>query len=133
MSGKRWNIPSRIFSDSTIIYPGQSLKDLGFFERLARLNYHRIEPGHVNTRGEYSYDTQSGKLEIFLHSFLYPYHEFGGELVEASLSRNDLIQSMRDPGTGKPVYSMDLEPKLIISLFLRNYNHPQLCLLMHIT
>jgi len=45
MSGKRWDIPSRIYSDSTIIYPGQSLKDVGFLERLARLNYHRIEPG----------------------------------------------------------------------------------------
>src|SRR5215467_3973933 len=86
MSGKRWNIPSRIYSDSTIIYPGQSLKDLGFFERLARLNYHRTQPGKVATRGEYSYDSGSGKLEVFLHSFSYPYRQFGGELVETTLS-----------------------------------------------
>src|ERR1019366_9166484 len=55
-SGKRWNIPSRIFSDSVLIYPGQNLRELGFFERLARLNYHRAEPGKVSTRGEYSFD-----------------------------------------------------------------------------
>src|SRR6516225_2331725 len=132
MSGKRWNIPSRIYSDSTIIYPGQSLKDLGFFERLARLNYHRTEPGQVNTRGEYSYDARSGKLVIFLHSFLYPYHEFGGELVEVSLSTNDLIQSMRDPGTGKPIYSMELEPELISGIFEGNWEQRRLVRLSQI-
>src|SRR5215472_12033670 len=77
MSGKRWDIPSRIFSDSTIIYPGQSMRDLGFFERLARLNYHRVEPGKVGTRGEYSYDPKRNQLVIFLHSFAYPYRQFG--------------------------------------------------------
>ncbi len=46
-SGKRWNIPSRIYSDSVLIYPGQDLTDLGFFERLARLNYHPVDPGNV--------------------------------------------------------------------------------------
>src|SRR5260370_32050164 len=53
-SGKRWNIPSRIYSDSLLIYPGQDLKDLGFFERLARLNYHPLEPAKGNNPGEYS-------------------------------------------------------------------------------
>src|SRR5271157_3115690 len=61
-SGKRWNIPSRIFSDSILVYPGQ-----------------------VNTRGEYSFDRKSGRLDIFLHSFAYPYGNFGGELVELTL------------------------------------------------
>ncbi|MFZ0245980.1 MAG: hypothetical protein WAL68_09915, partial [Candidatus Binatus sp.] len=59
-SGKRWNIPSRIYSDSVLIYPGQDLKDLGFFERLARLNYHPVDPGHVASRGEYSFDRKRG-------------------------------------------------------------------------
>ena len=58
-SGKRWNIPSRIYSDSILIYPGQNLKDLGFFERLARLNYHPVDAGKVDQRGEYSYRPQA--------------------------------------------------------------------------
>ena len=58
-SQKHWNIPSRIYSDSTVIYPGLTLKDLGFFERLARLNYHHVEAGKVTERGEYSYDFKS--------------------------------------------------------------------------
>jgi len=50
-SGVRWTIPSRIYSDSVTIYPGQRLADLGFFERIARLNYHRVAtPAEVNAR-----------------------------------------------------------------------------------
>src|SRR5271168_1173607 len=85
-SGKRWNIPSRIYSDSTVIYPGQTLKDLGFFERLARLNYHHVDPGKVVERGEYSYDFKTGKLVIFLHNFAYPYRNFPGEIVQIGIS-----------------------------------------------
>jgi len=97
-SQKRWNIPSRIYSDSAVLYPGQSLKDTGFFERLARLNYHRIESGRVSERGEYSYDPKHGRLTIFLRNFAYPYRNFGGEIVQMDLmGRNQTIESMSDP------------------------------------
>jgi penicillin-binding protein 1B len=116
-SQQHWNIPSRIYSDSTVLYPGQALKDLGFFERLARLNYHRVEDGEVNQRGEYSYDQKKGKLVIFLHNFAYPYREFPGEIVQIDVSRNDVIQAMSDPDTHKPVYSMEIEPELLSGIF----------------
>src|SRR5260370_18692420 len=115
-SGKRWNIPSRIFSDSILIYPGQNLQDLGFFERLARLNYHPVDPGKVSTRGEYSFDRKSSKLAIFLHSFAYPYGNFGGEFVEITL-KGEAIDSMADPVTHKPIFSIELEPELISAIF----------------
>jgi len=115
-SGKRWNIPSRIYSDSILIYPGQDLQDLGFFERLARLNYHPVDPGKVSTRGEYSFDKKRGKLDIFLHSFGYPYGNFGGEFVELNL-KGDTIDSMSDPVTRKPIFSIELEPELISGIF----------------
>jgi len=116
-SQKRWNIPSRIYSDSTVIYPGQALKDLGFFERLARLNYHRVENGKVTERGEYSYDSKQGKLVIFLHTFAYPYRNFPGQIVQIGFSRNEVIQEMSDPYSHKPVYSMELEPELLTGIF----------------
>ncbi len=116
-SQKHWNIPSRIYSDSTVIYPGQALQDLGFFERLARLNYHPVEAGRVTERGEYSYDPKKGKLVIFLHNFAYPYRNFAGEIVEIDISRNEVIQAMSDPDTRKPVYSIELEPELLSGIF----------------
>ncbi len=116
-SGKRWNIPSRIYSDSCFVYPGQSLDDLGFFQRLARLNYHRVAPGQVNARGEYSLDEKRHRMTIFLHSFAYPYANFAGEAVELVLGPRNTVLAMRDPLGGKQLYSMELEPELISGIF----------------
>ncbi|HEY2664543.1 MAG TPA: PBP1A family penicillin-binding protein [Candidatus Binataceae bacterium] len=119
-SGKRWNLPSRVYSDTVTIYPGQSLKDLGFFDRLARLNYHRVDK--VTTRGEYSYDEDHGRLAIFLHSFAYPYNHFGGELVEVRFdSADQKIVLMGDGVTQKPLYSIELEPELISGIYEGNW------------
>src|ERR1700721_1616827 len=86
-SGKRWTIPSRIYSDSVTIYPGQRMDDIGFFERIARLNYHRADsPDQVNSRGLYFYDQKHGRLLIFLHSFPYPFKDFTGEVVQLKLA-----------------------------------------------
>src|SRR3984893_8962829 len=115
-SGKRWNIPSRIYSDSLLISPGQDLKDLGFFERLARLNYHPVDPGEVTTRGEYSYDKKRGKLDVFLHSFAYPYRNFGGQVVDIAL-KDDTIVSLQDKGSRESLDSLELEPELISGIF----------------
>ncbi len=109
-SGKRWNIPSRIYSDSCFVYPGQSLDDLGFFQRLARLNYHRVAPGSLASRGEYSLDEKKHRLTVFLHSFAYPYTQFAGEAVEMTLGPRNAVLAMRDPLDGKALFSAELEP-----------------------
>src|ERR1700675_2255595 len=94
-AGKRWTIPSRIYSDSVTIYPGQRLDDIGFFERVARLNYHRVgTAADVNARGVYYYDQKHGRLLIFLHSFQYPYKDFDGELVAFKLARDGTVTSI---------------------------------------
>jgi len=41
-AGRRWDIPSRIYSDATLLYPGQNIADIGLPQRLARLNYHKV-------------------------------------------------------------------------------------------
>ncbi|HVB79336.1 MAG TPA: PBP1A family penicillin-binding protein [Candidatus Binataceae bacterium] len=116
-SGKRWNIPSRIYSDSCFVYPGQSLDDLGFFQRLARLNYHRVAPGQVTSRGEYSLDEKRHRLTVFLHNFAYPYTQFAGAAVEMTLGSRNTVLAMRDPLDGKALYSAELEPELISGIF----------------
>jgi len=133
-SGKRWDLPSRIYSDSLTVYAGQNLNDLGFFERLARLNYHPVAPGgKVGARGEYSYDAKRGKLELFLHSFAYPDHNFPGELVEITLApANQTITAMRDPFSRQPLYSMELEPELISGIFQGSWEQRRLVRLAQI-
>jgi penicillin-binding protein 1B len=131
-SGKRWDIPSRIYSDSLTIYPGQNLSDLGFFERLARLNYHPVPDGKVASRGEYSYDKAKGRLVIFLHSFSYPDRNFPGEMVAMSLSPDTTIRSMEDPMTHRQRYSIELEPELISGIFQGSWEQRRLVRLSQI-
>ena len=38
-NGRRWNFPSRIYSDAFLIYPGLDVRAAGLVERLQRLNY----------------------------------------------------------------------------------------------
>src|SRR6202795_2022964 len=125
-AGKRWNIPSRIYSDSCFVYPGQSLDDLGFFQRLARLNYHRVAPGQVPSRGEYSLDEKKHRLTVFLHGFAYPYNDFAGEAVEMTLGPHDSVLAMRDPLGGKALYSVELEPELISGIFQGSWQQRRL-------
>ena len=41
-NGRRWEFPSRVYSDSFLIYPGIDLNAAGFFDRLRRLNYRQV-------------------------------------------------------------------------------------------
>jgi penicillin-binding protein 1B len=125
-SGKRWDIPSRIYSDSCFVYPGQSLDDLGFFQRLARLNYHRVGPAQVASRGEYALEEKKHRLTIFLHSFSYPYSQFAGELVEMNLGPHNTVLAIRDPLSVKALFSVELEPELISGIFQGSWQQRRL-------
>ncbi len=126
-SGKRWTIPSRIYSDSVTIYPGQHLDDIGFFQRLARLNYHPVATAaQVNARGFYNYDKKSGRLLLFLHSFRYPYKNFDGELVALKVASDGTIKSIDDGVTHRPVYSIELEPEMLGAIFQGDWEQRRL-------
>jgi penicillin-binding protein 1B len=132
-SGKRWDIPSQIYSDSLIVYPGANLRDLGFFQRLARLNYHLVPHGEpVTGRGEYSNDPKKGKLLIFLHAFAYPYHEFDGQLIEVHLNKDQEITALEDAATRKPVDTFELEPEAISGIYEGNWEQRRLVRLSQI-
>jgi penicillin-binding protein 1B len=126
LSGKRWTIPSVVYSDAATMYPGQRLDDLGFFQRLARLNYHQVSPGQVNYRGEYSYDRKRGRLVVFLHAFNYPYRDFPGEMVDIDVAPDTTIKSISDAVTHHPIYSMELEPEMLGAIFQGDWEQRRL-------
>jgi penicillin-binding protein 1B len=132
-SGKRWDIPSQIYSDSLVVYPGANLRDDGFFQRLARLNYRQLPSAeHVNGRGEYNYDPRKGKLVIFLHAFAYPFHEFDGQLIEIRLNANDEITELSDRLTHKPIDTFELEPEPISGIYVGTWEQRRLVRLAQI-
>ena len=116
-SGQHWTLPSLLYSDSTMLYPGERLDEIGFFQRLARLNYHRVAPGRVRIRGEYSFDEGHGTLVLFLHDFRYPYNDFAGGLVAFKVSPLQTIESIEDVATHRPEYLIELEPELLGAIF----------------
>jgi penicillin-binding protein 1B len=127
LSTVRWTIPSRIYSDSEIIYPGLRISDLGLMQRLARLNYHQVPPNsEINTRGDYDYDQKEGRLEIFLRSFAYPYRSFPGELITMKLAPDGTIESIHDVATHEEIFSLELEPEMLGAIFQGDWEQRRL-------
>jgi penicillin-binding protein 1B len=125
-SGQHWTLPSLLYSDSTVLYPGERLDQIGFFQRLARLNYHRVDPGQVRIRGEYSFEQKHGRLVLFLHDFRYPYQDFAGALVMLNISPVQTIETIEDVATRKPEYSIELEPEFLGAIFHGNWEQRRL-------
>src|SRR5260370_42344299 len=72
-SSRRWDLPSRIYSDATPIVPGVSLPRALLEPKLNHVGYHEV-PGKVANPGDYRY--VNGNLEIYLQNFEYPDVEF---------------------------------------------------------
>jgi penicillin-binding protein 1B len=62
--GRRWDLPSRVYSAPFAVYPGMDLDGIGFVERLTRLGYVEV-PGQADRPGDYRW-LPSGGLEVVL-------------------------------------------------------------------
>ena len=65
-SNRRWDLPSRIYSNATPIVPGMSLPRALLEPKLNHVGYHEV-PGKVANPGDYRY--VNGNLEIYLQNF----------------------------------------------------------------
>ena len=110
--GRRWSLPSRIYSDILVIRSG----DGGTAERLAakleRLLYQRssdrpASAGHFRVSGEV--------VELHTRDFFYPGRLFRGSPARIEY-RNGSVRSVRDP-SGGAVPAVVVEPELLGSVF----------------
>jgi penicillin-binding protein 1B len=115
--GRKWTFPSKIYSDSYLLYVGMSLHLDDFWEKLRRLGYHDTKSA-VKGRGEYRYQKSQGLLDIYLHDFNYPTERFKGVPVQIRLS-GSVITKMENRATGKDMFSLELEPELVTGLYER--------------
>jgi len=68
-SARRWSIPSTVYSDTTLLYPGQRFDPSLFNEKLVNLGYHRVN--HLPSRkGEIQ--IRPDALDIFLNDLKTP-------------------------------------------------------------
>lgn len=108
----RWNLPSRIYSDSFPLFEGKAITPNEVNERLENLNYRKIEDT-PQSPGEYV--IKGNTYTVYLHSFDYPHEKFVGALVTFDITNNHIhnLNKMKSA-------SVALEPEMIASIFDEN-------------
>ena len=111
--GRRWRLPSKIYSDTFSLYTGGPFRGSHLQNRLRRLGY---QPSKQRPPRKGEYRVGRGFMEITLHDFLYPSGEFEGFPVRIETEKGAIkrLQDLREPA--KEIYAVDLEPELITGL-----------------
>ena len=129
--GRKWVFPSKIYSDSYLLYVGAPLRSENLIEKLRRLGYYATS-GELRAKGEYRI-LRSGTIEIFLHDFAFPTEQFKGVPVLVNLwaswcapcikelpTLDKLAASHREDGQlGVIAVSQDTGPQPSVEAFLK--------------
>ncbi len=115
--GQKWQFPSKIYSDSFLLYDGMSIRLEDLRQKLRRLGYreNRTSP---SAKGEYRILGKDGILEIYLHDFAYPTERFTGFPVRIALL-GTAVSKMENMANGEEIFSLELEPELVTGLYDR--------------
>jgi len=112
-SGRRWRIPSTVYSDSTLLYPGQRVNSSLFLQKLEHLGYQQVphrplQKGHMRVRG--------GSVELFLKDLRLPFLERDGFPLNIT-TQEGAITSISHLVTGEPISLLELEPEELMRFF----------------
>jgi penicillin-binding protein 1B len=106
-SGRRWSIPSQIFSDASLLYPGMRINRPLFLRKLHRLGYRSVK--HV-PRQKGDMRATGTVIELFLHDLHLPDDRREGFAVRMHFDRQTLSRLERIP-PGPPLARVTLEPE----------------------
>ena len=112
-SGRRWRIPSKVFSDTTLLYPGQQINRSLFNEKLRRLGYRQFSRDPQN-KGELY--TSASVVNLFLHDLTLPSRHREGVPVRIRFTGNR-IESITHLNTGEPMPILELESEEVMLFF----------------
>jgi len=112
-AGRRWSIPSTVFSDITTLYPGQRINRILFNKKLYSLGYREVSH---NPREKGEKKTVSSEVTIYLHDLKMPSVTREGFPVKIEFFLNK-IESINRADTGKLVPILELEPEEIMQFF----------------
>jgi penicillin-binding protein 1B len=112
-SSRRWDLPSRIYSDATPILPGLTYPRAILEPKLNHVGYHETARA-IENPGEYRY--VDGDLEIYLQNFSYPDMDFRAMPVRVEMDGNTVRKIVR-LSDGISLRGARLEPELITSIY----------------
>ncbi len=122
--GRKWQFPSKIYSDNFLMYIGMNLRIEDLQAKLHRLGY-RESRNLPKAKGEYRFLNNEGMLEIYLHDFVYPLEPLRGFPVRIAL-QGTTITKMENVDNGGELYSLELEPELVTGLYDRMWQERRL-------
>ena len=112
-SAMRWDLPSRIYSDSTALVPGLAYPRALLEPKLNHVGYREVRK-RVENPGEYRY--VGDDLELFLNNFEYPDMEFHAMPVMLDMD-GGTIRSVKRLTDGITLRGARIEPELITSIY----------------
>lgn len=112
-STRKWSIPSTIYSDSTILFPGQTINRETLRDKLGHLAYRTVATEPRRT-GEMRW--RDNPLEICLRDLDMPSKQRAGFPVRIDF-RENLIESIVRIDTGEHLPLLEIEPEQIMLLF----------------
>ncbi len=106
-AGRLWDFPSKVYSDTTLLYTGERINRSLLVEKLGRLGYR--EAGHIPGRqGEMQ--TSARVINIYLHDFQSPTFNQQSKRVRIDL-RDNQVEDITNLDTGKTISLLELEPE----------------------
>jgi penicillin-binding protein 1B len=112
-SSRRWDLPSRIYSDATPLVPGMTIPRALLEPKLNHVGYHEVA-ARVTNPGEYRY--AGSTLEIYLQNFEYPDIEFRALPVAIDMD-GGTVRGIKRLDDGVALRGIRIEPELITSIY----------------
>jgi penicillin-binding protein 1B len=112
-SSRRWDLPSRVYSDATPLVPGVNAPRSLLEPKLNHVGYHEVR-NRVANPSEYRY--VNGSLEIYLQRFDYPDMEFRALPVAVDFDQGEVTE-IRRLSDGVRLRGIRIEPELITSIY----------------
>ena len=112
-SSRRWDLPSRVYSDATPLVPGLAYPKSLLEPKLNYTGYREVDT-KVAQPGEYRYVGED--LEIYLQNFVYPDMEFHALPVLVDFD-GSTIRAVKRINDGVTLRGARIEPELLTSIF----------------
>ncbi|HEY7369800.1 MAG TPA: PBP1A family penicillin-binding protein [Thermoanaerobaculia bacterium] len=110
--GRRWSVPSRIYSDMTVVRPGDTMSLETLADRLDHRLYRR-QTDAPQRPGRYRLG--EGTIEVYTRDFRYPGRFFHGALARVEIAGGRVKTIFGD--SGEPLPALVLEPERIGAVF----------------
>jgi penicillin-binding protein 1B len=112
-AARRWSIPSRVYSDTTLLYPGQYINRRLFQEKLLNLDYRKVLSPPTK-KGEMQIN--AGSIRIFLNDLRTPWNNREGFPIQIVLAEGQ-IKNIKRTDRNEALSLLELEPEEIMLFF----------------